>query len=239
MKNKGFIESMNFLFFITKNTKMKKIIFLLLLLALATNVTAQKKHHRKHKSSRSSVLRGSRKSQKVQNVEANKENLTRIKNDAALKRMKAGGYLVKITKKVKIDKRLNKKFRYTRPWTNKFLEDMANAFSKRFGNDKLKVNSAVRTVEYQKKLRHRNANAAKSTGDKASSHPTGATVDIAKKNLTPSELTWVRNYLSTFEVKKEIEVTEEKNQAVFHFMVFKRYHQKKITKHTKSLATAQ
>ncbi len=103
------------------------------------------------------------------------------------------------------------------------MADMAKAFEKRFGKGKLKINSAVRTTAYQKSLRKRNGNAAKATGDKASSHPTGATVDIAKKNLTKQQLVWVRNYLTRYEMKNMIEATEEKNQSVFHFMVFKNY----------------
>jgi len=61
----------------------------------------------------------------------------------------------------------------------------------------LQVNSAVRTVAYQRQLIEVNGNAAPAEGDIASPHLTGATIDIAKKGLTMSEVAWMRAYLFT------------------------------------------
>ena len=203
---------------------MKKAILLLVVFIVIANIFAfaGNKHKKHHWKPRWFILKGSRHSQLVQNQEADKEGLSRIKNDRQLCQMKKNHLLVPITKKVEIDHRLKKKFRYVRPWTNEFMAEMAIAFKKRFGSDeKIRVNSAVRTIASQCLLRRRNCNAAKISGPTASSHLTGATVDIAKRNLDHAELEWVMNYLANAERRHEIEVTEEHRQPVFHFMVFK------------------
>ena len=195
---------------------MKKIVIVLLL--LQTAMYAQKKN----------VLKGTPASLKMQNDSANSEDLSRIKNDEKLKSMIKHGYLVPITTAVDIDTRLNKKFQYCRKWTNDFLIDLTNDFAKKFGTDRrIQLNSAVRTIEHQNQLQKSNCNAAKCKGDKASSHLTGATVDLAKLGLTKEELSWMRKYLSELEKKHLVEVTEETQQAVFHIMVFKYYKSRK------------
>ncbi len=174
-------------------------------------------------------LRGSKKSEKIQNKKADESDLSRIKNDTELARMKKNGRLVHInTKHVKVDNDLKPKYRYVRPWTNVFLSDMGKAFYDSFGVS-LQVNSAVRTVLHQKKLCKTNCNAADVSGPRASSHLTGATVDIAKIGLSKIQLKWVRKYLLNMESKKLIEATEEHAQLVFHVMVFKEYGSQKKT----------
>ena len=168
------------------------------------------------------ILEGSKESQAIQNKLADSEGLSRIKNDNQLRKMKANGYLVSISKYVDVDIQLKEKFRFVRPWTNKFLDDMGKSFTKEFSK-KLQVNSAVRTAEYQEVLKKSNVNASNK-----SSHLTGATVDLAKKDLTPEELNWCREYLISFEKKGLIEATEEQKQLCFHIMVFRKYSHRSI-----------
>jgi hypothetical protein len=85
------------------------------------------------------------------------------------------------------------------------------------------VSSAVRTVEYQKRLERTNGNAAAAEGDVVSPHLSGATVDIAKAGLTRQELVWMRRQLSGLEQAGKIDVEEEFEQSCFHITVYKSY----------------
>ena len=178
-------------------------------------------------SSAQSSLKGSARSQRIQNQEADSNHLSRIKNDKELTSMVNHGYLVSLPAgTITIDSRLQSKFRYVRPWTKVFLVRLEKTFEQKFGETtKLQVNSAVRTVEYQKSLRTRNGNAAKTTGPKRSSHLTGSSIDLAKLNLTHDQLVWLRSVLTSLVRRRLIEATEEHGQECFHIMVFKRYEQ--------------
>ena len=167
-------------------------------------------------------LRGSPASQERQNQKADEADLTRIKDSEQLNRFKRLGLLVPIreTQGLIIDPRLQEEFRFVRPWTQAFLEDLATRFYKKFSKN-LQINSAVRTVEYQKDLRKRNRNAASTHGNRKSSHLTGATIDITKLGMTKEELGWMRTQLLAFEKVGQIEAIEEHRQQVFHIMVFK------------------
>ena len=163
------------------------------------------------------------KSQLKQNKQADKENLTRIKDDAQLAWFKNNELLVPLPETDALlvnTAHVSQKFRWCRPWTKKFLLSLSKKFHAKFGK-KLSVNSAVRTETYQKTLRRRNSNASQS-----STHTTGATVDIAKKGLRINELVWLRKELLRLEGAGLIEATEEFSQAVFHIMVFKYYGEK-------------
>lgn len=125
---------------------------------------------------------------------------------------------------------------YAHPRTRTFMEHLAIDFKAEFPDSvPIQVNSAVRTREYQRGLRSRNSNATSVHGPKASSHLTGATVDIGKfdptkanrKDLTllqklrPGEqLQWLRGYLTAAEHAGITLTIEEESQAVFHVTVF-------------------
>jgi hypothetical protein len=85
------------------------------------------------------------------------------------------------------------------------------------------VSSAVRTVEYQRRLMRINGNAAAAEGDVVSPHLTGATIDIAKSGLSRREITWMRNQLLPLQNAGLIDVEEEFRQACFHITVYKNY----------------
>lgn len=168
------------------------------------------------------TLSGSDASQKRQNQVANADDLSRIEDDEQLERFKRAKLLVPIPSELVVDERLPEKLRFVRPWTANFLEELNREFMAEFGHA-LQVNSAVRTKVYQERLRTINGNAATSDGDKMSSHLTGATVDIAKLKMREVEMWWMRRRLLHLEGRGYIEATEERHQAVFHIMVFKKW----------------
>jgi Family of unknown function (DUF5715) len=170
-------------------------------------------------------LKGSKHSLRQQNKEADRENLTRIENDAQLERFKRSGLLVKLPENgyIQVDPRLPSKWRWCRPVVAAFLRDLGREYFAEF-HMSLQVNSAVRTAERQRELRKRNGNATKADGKNRSSHLTGATIDLAKRNMTITEEKWLGKKLLDLEKKNLIEATEEKRQPCFHVMVFKSYH---------------
>ena len=170
-------------------------------------------------------LRGSRESLIHQNEMAEADGLERIQDDADLEDRIAHGSLVHVpvSAALRINTDLPENRRYCRPWTAKFLSDLSAAHSGHFAGASVEVTSAVRTVEYQRRLRHINGNAAAADGDIASPHLTGGTIDIAKKGLTAREIGWLRAWLMPLQQQGKIDVEEEFRQACFHISVYKNY----------------
>ena len=170
-------------------------------------------------------LRGSHESLVHQNEMAEADGLERILDDADLSDRIAHGSLVPVpvSAGLRVNTDLPENRRYCRPWTSKFLSDLAAAHSAHFAGGSLEVTSAVRTVEYQRRLRHINGNAAAADGDIASPHLTGGTVDIAKAGMTAREIGWVRSWLIPLEQQGKIDVEEEFRQSCFHISVYKNY----------------
>jgi uncharacterized protein DUF5715 len=183
-------------------------------------------------------LRGSHESLVHQNEMAEAEGLERILDDADLADRIAQGSLVRVpvSATLHINTDLPENRRYCRPWTAKFLSDIARAHSTSFGGA-LEVTSAVRTVEFQRQLRHVNGNAAAADGDVASPHLTGSTIDIAKQGLTSREIGWMRSWLIPLEQAGKIDVEEEFKQACFHISVYKKYAEPKPATHAPAKAT--
>jgi hypothetical protein len=102
------------------------------------------------------------------------------------------------------------------------VADLARAHQAVFHRP-IQVNSAVRTVEYQKRLMRTNGNAAAAEGDVVSPHLTGATIDIGKSGLSRRELAWMRQQLLDLQQAGKIDVEEEFEQACFHITVYKSY----------------
>ncbi|MDQ1452970.1 MAG: hypothetical protein QOK38_2836 [Acidobacteriaceae bacterium] len=169
-------------------------------------------------------LRGSHESLVRQNERAEQDGLLRVKDDADLRTLRRQGSLVALPElaSMRADSRLPANRRYCRVWTSQFLTDLARVHYQRF-HKPLQINSAVRTIEYQRHLLHINGNAAPAEGDVASPHLTGEAVDIAKKGLTPSEVAWMRAYLLPLQTAGRIDVEEEFQQSCFHISVYKTY----------------
>jgi Family of unknown function (DUF5715) len=169
------------------------------------------------------VLRGSYESLLRQNEEIDRLELPRIQDEVELAELVARGDLVPIQETDGVHIAIREAaHRYCRPWTENFLQDMGEAYYKEFGQP-IQVNSAVRTVEYQRKLRRHNGNAAPEEGDTASSHLGGLTVDINKRGLTRAQHQFVQDYLLKLRENGIIEVAEERRQPVFHVMISERY----------------
>jgi Family of unknown function (DUF5715) len=169
-------------------------------------------------------LRGSLESLIRQNEKTNADNLERIENDADLHARIASGQLVRVpeSEALVVNPNLPLDRRYCRPWTAAFLRDLSRAHQAQF-HRAFEVSSAVRTVEYQKRLMRTNGNAAPAEGDIASPHLTGAAIDIAKHGLTRSEIYWMRNRLDALQSEGKIDVEEEFHQSCFHITVYKSY----------------
>ncbi len=170
------------------------------------------------------VFRPSHESLLRQNEEIDRMELPRIQDDAELEQLKASGDLVSIdpSEHLRIDPRLDPDRRFCRPWTRDFVEDLGQAYYSRF-HDQIQVNSAVRTVIVQKKLRRRNRNAAPEYGDTASSHLAGITVDIQRRGMTKEQIRWVEQYMMPLRDMGLLEPEEERHQWVFHVAVSGRY----------------
>ncbi len=169
-------------------------------------------------------LRGSLASLERQNARLDAEGLERIEDEADLAARIANKLLVPLpaSSALKVNADLPENHRYCRPWTARFLSDLARAHEAAFHRP-LEVSSAVRTVEYQKRLMRTNGNAAPAEGDLVSPHETGATIDIAKSGLSRAEVAWMRTRLAALEATGKIDVEEEFQQACFHITVYKSY----------------
>ncbi len=159
-----------------------------------------------------------------QNEEIDRLDLPRIQDDAELEALKASGDLVPIeeSESLKIERSLDPSRRYCRPWTHDFVEDLSEVYYRQF-HDQIQVNSAVRTVMVQKKLRRHNRNAAPVDGDTASSHLAGVTVDLQRRGLTKEEIRFVEHYLFYLNALGLVEPEEERRHWCFHVMVSERY----------------
>ncbi|MGA2965068.1 MAG: DUF5715 family protein [Terriglobales bacterium] len=191
------------------------------------------RHHRTQRSHRLRMLRGvlwnplfrpTHDSLVRQNEEIDRLDLPRIQDDDQLEALKASGDLVPIeeSESLKIERSLDPSRRYCRPWTRDFVADLSEVYYRQF-HDQIQVNSAVRTVKVQQKLRRRNRNAAPAEGDTASSHLAGITVDLQRRGLTKDEIRFVERYLFYLKALGLVEPEEESRHWCFHVMVSERY----------------
>jgi len=180
--------------------------------------------HRLHWTRWNPMFRPSHESLLVQNAEVDRLELPRIQDDDELEALKASGALQPIIagETLRFDPRLDPSRRYCRPWTRDFVQDISQAYFNRF-HEQIQVNSAVRTVKVQKKLRRHNRNAAPAEGETASSHLAGLTVDLQRRGMTQEQIRWVERYLFYMKSLGLVEPEEERRQWVFHIMVSGRY----------------
>jgi len=218
-------------------SRIRRAILLPLLLTLAvcsqtfglhSNVAPRRSRHTHRAHIRrlrwSPAFRPSRDSLLRQNEEIDRLELPRIQDDDELEELKASEELVPIVagQSLRFDPRLNPDRRYCRPWTRDFVDDLSDAYYKEF-HSQIQVNSAVRTVKIQKKLRRHNRNAAPEKGELASSHLAGITVDLQRRGMTRQQVQWVETYMLPLKELGLIEPEEERHQWVFHVMVSDRY----------------
>ena len=159
-----------------------------------------------------------------QNEEIDRLELPRIADDDELEQLKLRQDLVQIleSQTLRFDPRLDPNRRYCRSWTRDFVQDLSEAYYRRF-HDQIQVNSAVRTVRIQHKLRRHNRNAAPESGETASSHLAGITLDLQRRGMTKQEIRFVESYLFYLRALGLVEPEEERHQWVFHVMVSDHY----------------
>lgn len=152
------------------------------------------------------------------------EGLERIQDEADLSARIRNHMLVPLpaSDALTVNENLPANNRYCRPWTARFLQDMARAHEAAFHRS-LEVSSAVRTVAYQRRLMRVNGNAAPAVGELVSPHLMGATIDIAKKQMSRAEIAWMRRNLQALVLAGKIDVEEEFEQACFHITVYRTY----------------
>jgi len=202
--------------------------------AFAVRPLVNARYHRIHRFRRvrwNPVFRPSRESLLLQNAEINRLNLPRIRDDKQLEALKMSGDLVPIvpTEALRIQPSLDPNRRYCRQWTLDFLHDISEAYYREFG-DQIQVNSAVRTVQVQKKLRRHNRNAAPESGEIASSHLAGLTIDLQRRGLSKAQIKWIQDYMKPLKEMGLIEPEEERRHWCFHVMVGGAYDEYRATK---------
>jgi Family of unknown function (DUF5715) len=215
--------------------KLRSFVFVLIALTLAcahafgahaAMVRSPRKSRRLHRPRHvvwNPVLRGSYESMLRQNEEINRLELPRIADEVELMELEARHELVPIEESAGVHVAIrDASHRYSRPWTGAFLQDLGEAYYKEF-HQPIQVNSAVRTMEQQRKLRRHNGNAAPEEGETASSHLAGLTIDINKRGLTRKQHDFIQERLVQLREEGLIEVAEERRQPVFHVMVSDRY----------------
>ena len=101
-------------------------------------------------------------------------------------------------------------------------QDLSLAYYSRF-HRQIQLNSAVRTVKVQRKLRRHNRNAAPWEGETASSHLAGLTVDLQRRGLSKEQIRWMEHYLFYMKSVGLVEPEEERRHWCFHIMVSGRY----------------
>ena len=158
-----------------------------------------------------------------ENEELDRLQLPRIADEYELLRYEASQELVPVeeTDALKLAPDLTDSHRYCRPWTRDFLQDFSQAYYEQF-HSPLLINSLVRTVEQQHRLRRWNRFAAPEFGDTASTHLTGVTFDMSRRGLTFEQYEWIRNYLLPLQAQGMIDPIEER-QPVLHVVVYDKY----------------
>ena len=170
------------------------------------------------------MFRPSHESLLLQNAEVDRLNLPRIQDETELEALKADGSLVAIvpSESLRIEPSLDPSRRFCRPWTLDFVNDLSQAYYNRF-HQQIQLNSAVRTVKVQKKLRRHNRNAAPYEGETASSHLAGVTIDLQRRGLNKYQIRWVEHYLFYMKSLGLVEPEEERRHWCFHVMVSGHY----------------
>lgn len=201
--------------------------------AFAVRPVVPARYHRMHRFHRipwNPVFKPSHESLLLQNEEIDRMNLPRIYNDVQLERLKTSGDLVAIvpSESLRIQPSLDPGRRYCRPWTLDFVQDISEAYYKEF-HQQIQVNSAVRTVLVQKKLRRHNRNAAPESGVTASSHLAGLTVDLQRRGMSKAQVKWMEAYMKPLKELGLVEPEEERRQWCFHIMVSGAYSDWRMT----------
>lgn len=161
-----------------------------------------------------------REAQVEQNRVIDQYNLRRIENEAELAQAILQGTVVKIipSSRLMVSDKIPKLRQAALPSTVRFLNQIAQQFYDTF-KQPLLVTSAVRPLTVQRRLLRWNKNAAPLVGEIASSHPTGATVDISRRHMTAAQNKFMEQLLLEYAIRNRVIVLEEEHQACFHVFI--------------------
>jgi hypothetical protein len=159
-----------------------------------------------------------------ENRQADRQDLSRMRDVGMVRRFVRRGLLLRIPLETRTFwvSRIDPRLRVARPWTKRFIEQLAAGFHGLFGR-RLKITSLTRTAGSQLRLRLVNGNAAPAHGAIRSSHLTGASVDISTRPLEGPEVDWLRVVLWRLRAHRVLNAIEEIRQPHFHVMVFRAY----------------
>jgi hypothetical protein len=159
-----------------------------------------------------------------QNVLATRDHLSRLRTGRMLARFRRAGLLVPVPASTRAYYVVGvpESLRIARPWTKRFIEQLATAKHVLFGT-RLRVTSLTRTPARQEALIATKPNAAPARGPIPSTHLTGAAVDIGKASLSARELAWLRTVLHRLTARGLVHAVEEFREPHFHVLVPRRY----------------
>lgn len=159
-----------------------------------------------------------------ENARADAEQLSRLRARAPLEEFVRAGLLVPVPAETRVFRVVGvpRWRQVARPWTRRFIQQLGEALHTLFGS-RLRVTDLTRTEAVQKALGQWNGNAAPAWGAVASTHLTGASVDLSKVEHSDVEIAWLRVVLGRLTARGLLSAIEEFAQPHFHVMVFRAY----------------
>jgi hypothetical protein len=159
-----------------------------------------------------------------ENARAQADGLSRLRSRAALERFVQAGLLAPLPVSARGYRVVGVPGwrRVARPWTRRFVQQLGEAARLLFGSA-LRVTDLTRTEAVQAALGEWNGNAAPARGPLASTHLTGAAVDLSKVEHSDLEIAWLRLVLGRLSRQGLVTAIEEFVQPHFHVMVFRAY----------------
>jgi murein DD-endopeptidase MepM/ murein hydrolase activator NlpD len=159
-----------------------------------------------------------------ENARADADGLSRLRTRATLDRFVRAGLLVPVPESGRgfLVVGVPGWRRVARPWTHLFLSQLGQAVHTLF-RGRLRVTDLTRTEAVQAALGESNGNAAPARGPLASTHLTGAALDLSKIEHSDLEIAWLRVVLRRLAARGLVNAIEEFAQPHFHVMVFRAY----------------
>jgi hypothetical protein len=155
---------------------------------------------------------------------AARDRLSRMRDLAMVDHFRRSGLLVDVPLETRTYyvEGVGTRLRVARPWTRRFIEQLAQAFHGLFDRP-LRITSLTRTTARQRALLQTNSSAAPATGPVRSTHLTGAAVDISKRSFSEREVAWLRTVLARLRHRGVVHAVEEFGEPHFHVLVRRAY----------------
>jgi hypothetical protein len=159
-----------------------------------------------------------------ENALATRDDLSRMRTVRVLARFRRAGLLVPVpaSSRAYYVAGVPASLRIARPWTKRFIEQLATAKRLLFGTQ-LRITSLTRTTARQHALIATKPQAAPARGPLSSTHLTGAAVDISTASLSGRELAWLRTVLHRLRARGLVHAVEEFSEPHFHVLVRRQY----------------